>query len=429
MGKVKHIVRSLRSRFTPTKQRNSELYLSPSPSPDRPPARPFPPRKLPSFDFETDTPISTPSKAPRMNDEHATRPFPPRKSPSFELDIGAPGSKSPEPKNEHAARPFPPRKLPVFDFEPTAPSKPLPVKNRNPVVPGTVPDVVAANRRIVSAQVDLAASAAMQDFAQRLPLEELGSIGHDLAPPASSSAQKSLPEPGMYPASMARRVTPQRTLWMPRCAGEGRRVLSMPARTGGLDSESSNSSALRVELEQLTQRSSQTELYTRSARTLSLTSTASSKSSWSFACRSARRVEREHAGPNDPNINSDESSFGSLEGWGVTTQNSNDDLILHHKHESYMSDEDFAALPDYSDVEDDEEYDERYVQDDDVSSVSSKASSEGDGGVAVERVHEEWNGSETDGWDESGQTMVVKEEGYGKREDGKRDDDGRYVID
>jgi hypothetical protein len=87
------------------------------------------------------------------------------------------------------------------------------------------------------------------------------------------------------------------------------------------------------------------------------------------------------------------SSFGSLDGWGVGP----DDEEIQgppnnghappsppqtlpilsssgSKHPSFMSDEEFAALPDYSDVEDDPEYEEPYVPDSDVWSMTSKGS-------------------------------------------------------
>jgi hypothetical protein len=180
----------------------------------------------------------------------------------------------------------------------------------------------------------------MLDFELKLPLGKFGDIGQP---------QKTY--------SRAKAEATPRTLWTPQAARD--------VTLGGTGGQSGRRS---------------------SARTLSL-STPSSHSSFSFACRDARRTERTYAQEIET------LSFGSLDGWGVGSDDEeiqglpNNGLVppslpqtlpspssAGSKHPSFMSDEGFAALPDYSDVENDPEYEEPYVSDSDVWSVTSKGS-------------------------------------------------------
>ncbi|KAH7091976.1 hypothetical protein FB567DRAFT_227915 [Paraphoma chrysanthemicola] len=77
---------------------------------------------------------------------------------------------------------------------------------------------------------------------------------------------------------------------------------------------------------------------------------SSSALRWSFACKSARRSEREH-----------EETCTPLE-W-------------RHSQQAFLNDADFDALPEWSDVEDDPGYNAPHVRDTDVWSVTSRASS------------------------------------------------------
>lgn len=95
------------------------------------------------------------------------------------------------------------------------------------------------------------------------------------------------------------------------------------------------------------------------SQTVSLSS-ISSTSKWSFACRCARRVERDEEGVD--NLQEDAScSAGSR----------------------FMSDEEFHALPDWSDVEGDSEYNVHFEQDSDVWSGTTGASADLDGIMAM----------------------------------------------
>jgi hypothetical protein len=131
------------------------------------------------------------------------------------------------------------------------------------------------------------------------------------------------------------------------------------------------------------------ELRQARSYTLSLSSD-SSTSTWSFACRSARRIEREHEGSGSDSG----SSFGSLGGWGVTIgddggheQASGEaaredipDVLSDNTPPSESSrdqeSDDFDLLPDWADVEDDADYNVRFVRDSDMWSITSIASSD-----------------------------------------------------
>ncbi|KAH7068040.1 hypothetical protein BKA63DRAFT_104568 [Paraphoma chrysanthemicola] len=77
---------------------------------------------------------------------------------------------------------------------------------------------------------------------------------------------------------------------------------------------------------------------------------SSSASTWSFACKSGRRIEREH-----------EETCTRLE-W-------------RHSQQAFPNDSDFDALPAWSDVEDEPEYNVPHERDAYVWSVTSRASS------------------------------------------------------
>ncbi|CAO2651745.1 Nn.00g000280.m01.CDS01 [Neocucurbitaria sp. VM-36] len=198
---------------------------------------------------------------------------------------------------------------------------------------------------------------AMLDFAKKLPLDELSMIGH-----ASSSPT---------PNNTIKEVSTQKEA-----------VAIVESRTP--DSYSSS-------------------------RTLSLTSVSSS-STWSFACRSAHRVEQGNEEMNEDDV----SSFGSLNGWGVTKcEKASYDLVNEpapnalsalssltndpsDSYESFMryiepsntdgsrptiSDEEFDALPDWSDVEDDPEYNASIIKQRFAWSSTASSSSTPDGVV------------------------------------------------
>lgn len=91
------------------------------------------------------------------------------------------------------------------------------------------------------------------------------------------------------------------------------------------------------------------------SQTVSLSS-LSSTSTWSFGCKGARRVERDEAGVD----NFQEKASCSVGPW-------------------FMSDEEFQALPDWSDVEEDSEYNVQFGQDSEVWSVTTGASADLEG--------------------------------------------------
>jgi hypothetical protein len=122
-----------------------------------------------------------------------------------------------------------------------------------------------------------------------------------------------------------------------------------------------------------------TKLRQSRSHTLSLSS-RSSPSTWSFACYSARRLEREH----DDAISDSGSSFGSLSGWGVTTgenenleqltgeaicgetQDALPDTLPSHGPSFKQDTDDFDILPDWAIVEDDPDYNVQFVRDSDM---------------------------------------------------------------
>lgn len=211
-----------------------------------------------------------------------------------------------------------------------------------------------SNRR-GSAYTDLAVNTTMLSFAKKLPLEELSMIGHGVESlsPKQNVMDCLRDEDTAYSQRKAPAPHPLRPLH-------------------------SSWSFVRHNDATDEQRSFSCELPQLSSRTVTLSST-SRTSTWSFACRSARRVEREHEGRDESDM---ESSFGSLDGWGVSSTPEQQEInpipdSRRHKHDSFMSDKDFDALPEWSDVEDESEYNEPFQRDSDVWSVTTAGSSSG----------------------------------------------------
>jgi hypothetical protein len=117
-------------------------------------------------------------------------------------------------------------------------------------------------------------------------------------------------------------------------------------------------------------------------------SSKSSASTWSFACLSARHVERENEEWTD---DEDLSSFGSLSGWDITRTDTISDMedapgcfyipggevfsssTQTNKQVTFVSDADFDALPDWSDAEEDPGYNEAFVPDSSVWSITCRS--------------------------------------------------------
>jgi hypothetical protein len=199
-----------------------------------------------------------------------------------------------------------------------------------------------------SPYAELAASLAMLDFARKLPLEELSMIGCSLEPPLNSSANTTTALVDFSDYNHAERhamaVEPKHPPQPIDCVAKPQN--SVP------------------------------EVRHFSSHTLSLFS-ESSGTTWSFTCRSARRIEGEHE---LPGINEDTAtSFGSLSRWDVGDIAEPSPLRVQQVHHALnMSDAEFDVLLDYSDIEDDPAYDEPFIRDADVWSVSSAASSNTD---------------------------------------------------
>lgn len=216
---------------------------------------------------------------------------------------------------------------------------------------------------LVAARVELAASQAMLNFARMLPLEELCIIGRGLEMSRSTVTET---DQIIYTASVP----------SPPVLGKHRHGQSTCQETG--------TTAGDIQ-----------KLKSYSSHTLSVSS-RSSASTWSFACRSARRIEREHRDGVDDD---DASSFGSLSGWRVTYSDktaggeslkmcamdfgmqeaqwsnasswrsmSSSSPSRHESGIMAMSDAEFHALPDYSDIESDSAYDSPYSPGSDASS-------------------------------------------------------------
>lgn len=316
MGKFKSAMRSISYKLTPTKRRASTLYPAPTPSP---PSTPEDRPMLPSFDFEPLTPFVTPSRSPRV-----------RKNPP----VVQPHTSSKRKANTEWKAGM---RVAANDVASRISSQ------RNGYADMQEWNVATHDSRLQAAQADVAASLAMLDFELKLPLAELGDIGR---PSDTYSRGKAVKAP--------------RTLWTTAAARD------VEERGTGVQSPALVSS------EQVGSRGSETG----PARTLSL---SSSQSSFSFACRDARRTERTYAQAVETSSCANSASFTPQDPSAVNTVPSpphspTNFHIRDGKHPSSMSDEEFNALPKYSDVEDDDEYDEVYVPDSDVGSVTEKES-------------------------------------------------------
>jgi hypothetical protein len=313
MGNFKSFVHSLRSRFSPSKNKASPASDSSTATSYASPASIFDPHGSPSTlrtspslasDASSFTPPTTPSKSPR----------------------------------------------PAYKNEPDS-DKPYEVED----VVGAVQADDTAEHSDVSPYAELAASPAMLDFARKLPLEELSMIGRCLVQPLASSTDTAtvLVEP-LFFNTRAQVVTPEP---------------GSPTRTPS-SGKSITPLLEREFVERLEEPHISVPISQRySSHTLSL-SEVGSDSTWSFACRSARRIEGEHE-LSDIDEGAVSSSV-SLSVWSVGDIAEPSPLRVHQIHHALkMSDAEFDALPDYSDVEDDPDYDEPIVGDADVWSVTS----------------------------------------------------------
>jgi hypothetical protein len=307
MGNFKNIMHSLRSRFSPSKDKVS-----------------------PASSSSTATSYASPPPVFDLYGSSSTL----RTSPSSITDMSLftpPTTQSKSPRTAHKNKPVLDSPHEMQDIE---------------EVPSIVQAQATADQSEVSPYAELAASLSMLDFARNLPLEELSMIGRSLEPPLVGCTDTSTDLMDFSGCELvhqrAQIVTPEKT---------------SPTQT---ISRSKEIEARVVELP-----SSVTQLQQSSSHTLSLSS-ESSATTWSFACRSARRIEGEHE---LPGIDEDQtSSFDSLSGWGVgDVAEPTSSLIQRLEHAAViMSDAEFNALPDYSDVEDDLAYDEPFIRDADM---------------------------------------------------------------
>jgi hypothetical protein len=261
----------------------------------------------------------------------------------------------------------------------------------------------------------------------------------------SSSTPSTLPSPAIHHTSPTTSSNPQRIEDQNEvgeehhCTEEGnvdaeniphRHPASAPLPTSssiaarGRSSESFPHRLLRRD-----QQMAATELRQSRSHTLSLSS-RSSPSTWSFACSSARRLEREH----DDATSDSGFSFGSLSGWGVTTgenenleqptgeavcgetQDALPDTLPSHGPSFEQDSKEFDMLPDWADVEDNPDYNVQIVRDTDMWSVTSIASSDDaevwDALIMPGMVMEEYENKKPgqEGEDEEGETGTKMEQ-------------------
>jgi hypothetical protein len=243
---------------------------------------------------------------------------------------------------------------------------------------------ISARCSSVSMRGELRASVAILDFARKLPLEELGMVGRSLGSPVVGQSQlgspshvgRELPAVDSKSDIIFRAVSLDKNLSEPV-------VGHHTVREHGTTAPHSSVS----------------ELPHFRSHTVSLSSESSS-STWSFACQSACRVEQaqqeQKAASGD-----DVSSFASLSVWDVTFGDDEGDRLplrfnvpdtsdyadvqrgdrfsspaQPSNQIPFIMDAEFDALPDWSDVEYDPEYNTPYIDDSEVWSVTSMASSE-----------------------------------------------------
>jgi hypothetical protein len=187
----------------------------------------------------------------------------------------------------------------------------------------------------LSARATLEVHASMLSLVKKLPLEELSMIGHGW--------KSSLPTTADARHSMGLQSNVVEVATEPQLASSS----TLSVKSTNSSSSFACRSARRMEqgCERETLPDCAHEPPCSSSRTLTL-SNRSSKSTWSFACQSARRVERRvsvacsSAPPTSKN-------FGSPS--------------PQDKRWTFMSDAEFDALPDWSDVEDEAEYNTPFV--------------------------------------------------------------------
>jgi hypothetical protein len=228
----------------------------------------------------------------------------------------------------------------------------------------------------LSIQAELGANLAILDIARKLPLDDLNMVGNCLGSSSveSSDGTRSLTTPyGNLQAGQG----PWRTAVDKTVPS---RVPSF-RRTSSHSSESFPLRPFEIEGGIDTQRNSTPELPRSSSQTLSL-SRKGSTPNWSFVCQSARHVEQKR----ESSISDSGSSFGSLCGWGVT-HNANvgygpsgepahSNIPSSRQWNAQEGDDEFDMLPDWSDVEDDPDYNVQLMRDSDGWSTTSIASSD-----------------------------------------------------
>jgi hypothetical protein len=144
----------------------------------------------------------------------------------------------------------------------------------------------------------LEVNVAMLDFARRLPLDELSAVGRGLAPasPRNTVEKNEVGEEG-HPQDLLKSPLESRTLNMANSSNASSSSFACSSarrveRDDTLREDTDEKDARGRKTEKETDTGSSEHLSTNS-RTLSLNSTSNS-SSWSFACCSARTVERDH---------------------------------------------------------------------------------------------------------------------------------------
>jgi hypothetical protein len=226
---------------------------------------------------------------------------------------------------------------------------------------------------------EAAADATMLNFAKRLPLEDSNRVGHDLGFALDSRL------------NMTGGLTEARSSSSSSSSHGAKLTTSTIATRHDTVEEATGPPALEYSVSAQAPRGVGRSQQS-SSRTLSLAST-SSDSTWSFACQSARRIKREHERGYQSEDDGSEGSFGSLSGWGVTIHDNTsvqqapevpENIVTCPPNSSaglneqvfVISDAEFDALPDWSDVEDEPEYNAPLVKDTEVWSVTSIAESD-----------------------------------------------------
>jgi hypothetical protein len=244
----------------------------------------------------------------------------------------------------------------------------------------------------VSGHAELAASRAILDSARKLPLGKLSMVENGLEHCKDTCSDIQGPSEGPSSLGYIEHQSQASTREQVSSAGAGRSLSTSDVSRDSFSWRPLQPNEGKGCVEELG--SSFTKLRGSRSPALSLSS-KSSTSTRSFACRSARRIERKHETAED--AQDDVSCFGSLSGWGigggrtsagpamlsrfsiecgtVHTARTLDPLAKEDKPAFIISNVEFNALPDWSDVEDDPEHNVHFEQDSDIWSVSSMASS------------------------------------------------------